>query len=248
MSVKAPAICTRIYGRSSAARDATPKSSPRRCSAISTKRKSSLPKPRAALEKLAPPRRPRRPQHPKRRRNPSASPPRASPTPVPRAHRTRTPRRRTRALARPPHPQRARVVVVTSSLPWSSLSPGSLSLRRPNSSASRTPPDSTQSPVAFRTTDSCARAAPNHTQPPGVETIGIVAVAGLGNADLWQARERRGKNLSGRAGGGCHSTVALHAGSTRAEFGRRGRGEMPFAAAYRRLSYGGYATGFVAEP
>ena len=52
MSVKAPAIYTRIYGRSSAARDATPESSPRRCSAISTKRKSSLPKARAPLEKL----------------------------------------------------------------------------------------------------------------------------------------------------------------------------------------------------
>jgi hypothetical protein len=58
------------------------------------------------------------------------------------------------------------VVVVTSSLPWSSISPGSLSLRRPNSSASRTPADSTQSPVAFRTTGSYARAAPNYTQPP----------------------------------------------------------------------------------
>src|SRR5450631_2461032 len=60
----------------------------------------------------------------------------------------------------------ARVLVVSSSLPWSSISPGSLSLRRPNSSISRTPPDSTQSPVAYRTTGSCARAAPNYTQPP----------------------------------------------------------------------------------
>jgi len=52
-----------------------------------------------------------------------------------------------------------------------------------------------------------ARAAPNYTQPPSVETIGIVA--GLENADLWQARERRGKGLSRCAGGGCHSSVVL---------------------------------------
>ena len=61
--------------------------------------------------------------------------------------------------------------------------PGITLAQAANSSASRTPPDSTQSPVAFRTTGSCARAAPNYTQPPSVETIGIVA--GLGNADLW---------------------------------------------------------------
>ena len=162
------------------------------CSAISTKRKSSLAKARAPLENLAPRQRPSEPQDPKQRRSPSASRPRARPTPVPRADRRRSPRRGTHTLARPPHrqparapphPRPARVVVVSSSLPWSSISLGSLSLRRPNSSASRTRPDSTRSPVAFRTTGSCASAAPNYTQPPSVER--------LENADLWQARARR---------------------------------------------------------
>src|SRR5450755_4383646 len=209
MSVKAPAICTRIYGRSSAARDATPKSSPRRCSAISTTPRSSLPKARAPLQTLAPRRRPSRPQDPKRRRSPSASRPRARPAPVPRAHQRRRPRRRTRrALTRPPHPRPVRVVVVSSSLRWSSISRGSLSLRRPNSSVSRTPPDSTQSPVAFRTTGSCARAAPNYTQPPSVETVGIVARPDkrdfLISVTIRRERERRrssGDSAAGRFGG-----------------------------------------------
>ena len=110
---------------------------------------------------------------------------------------TATANPRTRTAATPTaRPRPARVVVVSSSLPWSSISPGSLSLRRPNSSASRTPPDSTRSPVAFRTTGSCARAAPNYTQPPSVETVGIVA--GLENGDLWEVRQRlREDRLSG---------------------------------------------------
>ena len=79
---------------------------------------------------------------PKRVTTPGASNARAARSPE---EKTATANPRTRTAATP---QPARVVVVTSSLPWSSISPGSLSLRRPNSSASRKRADSTRSPVA----------------------------------------------------------------------------------------------------
>ena len=129
------------------------------------------------LKRTARRRRPSRPHYAQRRRSQSASRRRARPPPVAHAYRKRTTRRR--AHARPPtrrpprRPARAPARLgpaplhaVTSCWPWSWISPGSLLPRRPSSSVSRTPPDSTQSPVAFRPTGSCTRTASSCTQPP----------------------------------------------------------------------------------
>src|SRR5450755_4384763 len=55
---------------------------------------------------------------------------------------------------------------------------------------------------------------------------------GKPNVRLIGGREETGASRLCRAARGA-SRLPDHAGSTRAEFGRRGRGEMPFAAAYR---------------
>jgi hypothetical protein len=131
---------------------------------ISNARRDSGKLAKALQRDFAPSRRPSWPRAPNQRR-PSDPRPGERPPPPPRARGKRRPRTTTRAVARPPRrrsppqPARApaplrpvRALDATSSLPLSSISPGSLSLRRPHSSASRTPRDSTQPPAACQPT------------------------------------------------------------------------------------------------